>query len=102
MTFRHDVYFYPTQTPGPDDAAQLEKLIRQHLTNIPGVLRIAVGRAAGTDRPVVDNDYMLALFLEFADSAAEKAYQVHPSHTAFGTESRPLWSHVKVYDTNAE
>jgi len=102
MTFRHDVYFYPTETPGPDDADRLEQLIRARLTNIPGVLRIAVGRPAGTDRPVVDNDYMVALFLEFNDSAAEKAYQVHPDHAAFGTESRPLWSRVKVYDTIAE
>ena len=102
MSFHHDVYFYPTENPGPDDARKLEQLIRKHLTGIPGVLRISVGVPAGTDRPVVDNDYMVALFLEFADAEAEKAYQVHPDHAAFGTESRPLWSRVKVYDTIAE
>lgn len=102
MPFHHHVYFYPTENPGDDDAARLESMIRTYLSAIPGVVSLATGRAAGTDRAVVDNDYMLALLLTFADADAERAYQVHPDHVTFGRESRPLWSRVRVYDTVEE
>ncbi|MFM7322718.1 MAG: Dabb family protein, partial [Armatimonadota bacterium] len=102
MPFHHHVYFYPTETPGADDAVRLEALIRTYLAGIPDVISLGTGRPAGTDRTVVDNDYMLALLLTFPDAEAEKRYQVHPDHVAFGRESRPLWSRVRVYDTIEE
>lgn len=99
MTFFHHVYFYPRENAQPDDADRIEALCRKYLAGIPGVLKMSLGRPAGTDRPVVDNDYILALLLDFESADAERAYQVHPDHTAFGQESRPYWSHVRVYDT---
>jgi len=102
MPFHHHVYFYPTEAPGADDTVRLESLIRTYLSGIPGVVSLATGRPAGTDRPVVDNEYMLALLLTFPDAAAEKRYQDHPDHLTFARESRPLWSRVKVYDTVEE
>ena len=99
MTFFHHVYFYPREDARPGDADAIESLCRKHLAGIPGVLRIAVGRPAGTDRAVVDNGYLVALLLEFEDAAAEGRYQEHPDHLAFVAESRPHWASVRVFDT---
>ena len=47
------------------------------------MLRLNVGKPAGTDRAVVDNSYAVALLVEFADSSAHDVYQDHPDHKAF-------------------
>ena len=100
MSFYHHVYFYPTESPNASDQAELIGMCQSLLASIPGVTSFALGTPAGTDRPVVDNDYIVALLLEFPDADAEKEYQVHPQHVQFVTESRRLWSSVKVFDSN--
>ena len=100
MSFYHHVYFYPTESPSVTDQAELVEMCQNLLSTIPGVTSFALGTPAGTDRPVVDNDYIVALLLEFPDAAAEKEYQVHPQHLQFVAESRRLWSSVKVFDSN--
>ena len=99
MIFFHHVYFYPRDPAQPGDADALEAGCRRCLTGIPGLLRIQLARPAGTDRPVVDNEYLLALLTEFADAAAEQSYQVHPDHLRFIEENKHLWSRVKVFDS---
>jgi Stress responsive A/B Barrel Domain len=102
MPFFHHVYFYPREGAQPGDADALEAGCRKNLSDIPGVTRIAIGRPAGTDRPVVDNDYAVALLLELTDADAEAAYQVHPQHLRFIEENKHLWSRVRVYDSNGK
>lgn len=100
MIFFHHVYFYPREGAQPGDADAIENACRTLLADIPGVLRIALVRPAGTPRPVVDNDYAVGLLLEFPDAAAEGEYQIHPQHLRFVEENKHLWSRVKVYDSN--
>ena len=101
MSFYHHVYFYPVTPNNPDNQQALITLCNTYLADIPGLTHYFLGQPAGTDRAVVDNDYIVALFLEFPDGETEKAYQAHPQHLQFIAESRPLWSHVRVYDSNS-
>jgi hypothetical protein len=97
--FVHMVYFWLREGGDGDDAAKLAKGCRTFLTDIPGVLRLEVGFPAGTDRPVVDNSYGVALLVEFADSAAHDVYQEHSDHKGFIAECGYLWRRVQIYDT---
>jgi len=97
--FLHLVYFYPREDADAGDAERLAQGCRTHLTNIPGVLRLDVGVPAGTPRPVVDNSYLVALIVEFADSAGHDVYQDHPDHLRFIEECKQYWSRVQIYDS---
>ena len=97
--FLHMVYFYLRNEGSREDAEALLRGCREHLTNIPGVLRLEVGTPAGTPRDVVDNGYGVALLAEFADAAAHDVYQDHPDHLRFIEACHHLWSRVQVYDT---
>jgi hypothetical protein len=93
------VYFWLRENAEAGDAERLAEGCRKHLAGIPGVLRLAVGFPAGTERDVVDNSYGVALLVEFADSAGHDYYQDHPDHHQFIAECSSLWSRVQVYDT---
>ena len=97
--FLHMVYFYLRNPGSADDTQALLRGCREHLTNIPGVLRLSVGTPAGTPRDVVDNTYGVALLVEFADAAAHDVYQDHPDHLRFIEACSRFWSRVQVYDT---
>lgn len=97
--FLHMVYFYLRNPGSVDDTQALLRGCREHLTNIPGVLRLSVGTPAGTPRDVVDNTYGVSLLVEFADAAAHDVYQDHPDHLRFIEACRHLWGRVQVYDT---
>jgi hypothetical protein len=98
--FLHMVYFWLREGAEAGEAERLAGGCRQHLSTIPGVLRLEIGFPAGTPREVVDNSYGVALLVEFADSAAHDVYQDHPDHHRFILECSSLWSRVQVYDTN--
>ena len=97
--FLHLVYFYGREDGGADDARLLAEGCRRYLPGIPGVLRLATGTPAGTPRDVVDNAYLVALLVEFADVAAHDVYQDHPDHLRFIAECKQYWSRVQIYDT---
>ncbi len=97
--FLHMVYFYLRNPASADDAQALLRGCREHLPNIPGVLRLSVGTPAGTPRDVVDNAYGVALLVEFADAAAHDVYQDHPDHLRFIEACSRFWSRVQVYDS---
>lgn len=96
--FLHMVYFYLRNAGSQADAEALLRGCREHLPGIPGVLRLEVGTPAGTPRDVVDNDYGVALLVEFADAEAHDVYQDHPDHLRFIEACRHLWGRVQVYD----
>jgi hypothetical protein len=98
-TFIHVVFFWLKEGASPDDADKIAAGCRSYLSGIPGVLRLAVGKPAGTPRDVVDSSYGLSLLVEFADSAAHDIYQDHPDHLQFIAECGPFWSGVQVYDS---
>lgn len=95
--FLHLVYFWLSDEP--DAAQHLMRGCREHLPNIPEVLRLEVGTPAGTPREVVDNSYGVALLVEYADQAGHDVYQDHPDHLRFIEANRKYWTRVQVYDT---
>jgi hypothetical protein len=97
--FFHNVYFWLNEGAAASDADQIADGCRTHLTSIPGVLRLTVGKPAGTPREVVDNSYGLALLLEFASKEAHDLYQDHADHHKFIDECKAYWSRVRIYDT---
>lgn len=97
--FFHTVFFWPCEGGDTEDAGRLAAGCRAHLSGIPGVLRLTVGRPAGTGREVVDSSYAVALLVEFPNEAAHDVYQDHPDHLRFIAECGRFWSRVQVYDT---
>ena len=96
--FVHMVFFYLKPDAQPGDADALMAGCREHLPKVPGILRLDVGKPAGTPRDVVDNSYGVALVVEFADSAGHDVYEHHPDHLKFIDACKQYWSRVQVYD----
>jgi hypothetical protein len=48
---------------------------------------------------VVDNSYLVALLVAYADVAGHDTYQDHPIHLAFIDRCKHLWSKVVVFDS---
>lgn len=72
---------------------------RKYLQPIPGVISFHAGKMVGSERPVVDQSYQVALNLIFPDKATEASYQVHPSHIEFVEKCvKPYCTKVLVYD----
>jgi hypothetical protein len=78
----HVVIFW-THPNNPKAADDLVAGANQYLRDVPGVLNFHVGKMMPSHRPVVDQTYQVALNLQFADKAAEDAYQNHPKHLEF-------------------
>lgn len=98
---RHQVYFW---LANPGDAADREQLIAalRALTSIEEVVALEIGVPASTEeRDVVDASFDVCETIEFANVAAQLAYQQHPVHTAFVDQCSHLWKKVVVYDSVA-
>ena len=95
----HNVFFWLAEGSPADAAQRIANGCRKHLPEIPGVLRLTVGAPADADSTVpVDNSYAVALLVEFTDSAAHAAYEIHPDHLRFVDEYKPYFGRVVVYD----
>lgn len=96
--FSHVVIFW-TNPDVPNSTELLLEGAEKYLRPIPGVLSFHVGRMAPSPRDVVDQSYQVGLNLQFADKAAEEAYQVHPLHIEFVEKAfKPNCVKVKIYD----
>lgn len=96
--FSHIVIFW-TDPEKPGAADELIAGAEQHLKPIPGVLSFHVGKMVGSERPVVDQSYQVALNLLFPDKEAEGRYQVHPAHVEFVQKYvKPNCRKIAVYD----
>lgn len=96
----HSVYFW--LKPDLTDAQRAEFVAAlEALREVPSVGTFILGTpAAVADRPVVDKTYDYGLTCIFENMEAHDAYQVHPLHLAFVALGKPLWSQVKIYDTD--
>ena len=96
--FSHVVIFWTD--PGQPKAA--EELIAgaiKYLQPIPGIQFFHIGKMVGSQRPVVDQTYQVALNTVFADKQAQDDYQIHPLHLEFVARYvKPLVKRVAVYD----
>lgn len=53
------------------------------LGEIPGVIRVSVGTAIASERPIVDSSFDLGVLFEFETLEALTTYTTHPKHTEF-------------------
>ena len=96
--FCHVVIFW-TKPEVSNAADLLVEGVERYLRPIPGVRVFHVGRMVGSERPVVEQTYQVALNLCFDDKAAQDAYQVHPSHLEFVERVfKPVCARAVIYD----
>jgi hypothetical protein len=96
--FNHVVIFWtdPAQTNAADE---LIAGANKYLKPIPGLKQYCIGKMVGSERPVVDQTYQVALSTVFADKQAQDDYQIHPLHLEFVAKYvKPLVKKVTVYD----
>ncbi len=96
--FSHVVIFW-TDPENPKAADELLAGMEKFLKPIPGVLQFHAGKMVGSQRPVVDQTYQVALNLIFPNKQAQDAYQAHPMHVEFiETVFKKVCKRVVVYD----
>ena len=96
--FSHIVIFW-TDPAKPNAADEIIAGANQLLKTIPGLTHFHVGKMMGSQRPVVDQTYQVALSTAFVSQHAQDEYQVHPQHLEFVAQYvKPLVKKVVVYD----
>ncbi len=96
---RHSVYFWLIDGLTAEQKSDFEKGM-EALFDIDVVKDGSWGTPAGTpDRPVTDNGYDYALFLEFDDVEGHDIYQVHEDHTVFVDSFSQWFATVKIFDS---
>ena len=97
--FVHSVYFWLKKDLG--EAARAKFLADLEAMMKIDTIRFGfIGTPADTNRPIIDRSYTYALITAFDDAAGHDAYQVHPLHDAFRTNSH-CWEKVVIYDAVA-
>jgi hypothetical protein len=101
-TVTHVVFVW-LKTPGDEAARQRVIETSKTFATIPGVVSVTPGKALPSTRPVVDSSYDVAVVMGFADEAALRAYDQHPTHKkAVDEVLKPLAAKLQIYDFKAE
>lgn len=96
---RHSVYFWLDESLTDEQRSSFEGGLRA-LFEIDVVDRGEFGTAATTpERPVTQNTFDYALFLEFDSVEKHNAYQVHPEHKVFVDDFSAWFKEVRIFDT---
>ena len=95
--FVHNVYFWLRKDIAAAERAAFEAGVAS-LGSIGTLRHCWHGRAADTNRPVIDRTYDYALTTVFADKAGHDAYQDDPIHLRFVQDHAAKWIRVAVYD----
>ena len=96
----HTVYFYLKPEVSEEETAAFIKRV-EGLGAIETIDSIYIGTPAATPvRPVVKNDYSVALTVIFKTMADHDVYQDHPVHTDFIENNKDLWANVVIYDAD--
>ena len=96
--FSHVVIFW-TDPAKPNAAEEVIAGAHKLLKSIPGLTSFHIGKMVGSQRPVVDQSYQVALNTVFTSQQAQDDYQVHPRHVEFVEKYvRRLVQKVVVYD----
>ena len=94
----HSVYFWLDPALTHAQRAEFE----QGLTALFDIDTVAAGRfgapAPTPQRPVTQNSFDYALFLEFDSVEAHNVYQDHPGHAVFVQKFSPWFREVRVFD----
>lgn len=95
--FIHTVYFYAAK--GLTEKRKTEFIDGlADLAKTPSIQKVYYGPPAGTDRPVVDNNYMIAWICHFKSAADHDLYQEDPIHLKFIEDYKDVWEKVVIYD----
>jgi hypothetical protein len=98
VMFSHVVIFW-TDPDKPEAADAILAGGKKYLHSIPGILHFHIGKMVGSQRPVVDQTYQVALNVVFTSKQAQDDYQVHPQHLEFVEHcAKPFAKRVQVYD----
>lgn len=97
--FTHMVFFWMKEPENNDHQKKFEDSLNHFIDNSPQVVSSHIGRAAGTDRTVVDNSYNYCLVVGFASKEDHDIYQDDPAHHKFIDDCNMLWERVQVYDS---
>lgn len=96
--FSHIVIFW-TDPAKPNAADELLAAAKRMLGGLPGILHFHAGKMVGSERPVVEQSYQVALNMTFATKKAQDEYQAHPRHVEFVEKFfKPLCTKVVIYD----
>jgi hypothetical protein len=96
--FSHVVIFW-TDPAQANAADELIAGANKFLKPIPGVAQFHIGKMVGSERPVVEQSYQVAMNTVFENKKAQDDYQVHPLHLEFVAKYvKPLVEKVTVYD----
>jgi hypothetical protein len=96
--FVHSVYFWLVDETMPTRGKFVTEVLK-YLKEIEVIRTRHLGRAAGTDREVVDNSYSYCMILTFDSSEDHDIYQAHTAHQQFIENASSLWTRVQVYDS---
>ncbi len=95
--FIHTVYFYAAE--GLTDKRKNEFIDGlAGLAKTPSIQKVYYGPPAGTDRKMVDNNYMIAWICHFKSVAEHDLYQDDPIHLKFIEDYKDVWEKVLIYD----
>lgn len=97
-TFVHSVYFWLVDETMPTRGKFVTEVLK-YLKEIEEIRTRHLGRAAGTEREVVDNSYSYCMILTFDSREDHDHYQAHPAHQQFIENASSLWTRVQVYDS---
>ena len=96
---RHSVFFWLDESLSAEQKQEFEGGMRA-LFDIDVVRNGSCGTAADTpERPVANNDFDYALFLEFENVSDHNTYQTHPDHQVFVEHFSKWFKTVKIFDT---
>jgi len=89
-----------------NDAPSREKLIatsKSFVGKIPGLLLVTAGQPLPSNRPFVQSDFDLGIYMLFDSPASLANYNSHPLHKqAVQDILKPLAKEVRVYDFTHE
>ena len=98
--FVHHVFFWLKDDLAQTDVQKFEETVK----TLPGISHVKmgdVGKAASTNRPVIDTTYSYSLLLIFESEAKHDEYQVDPTHLKFVDTCSSFWSKVLIYDSES-
>ena len=71
---------------------------QQHLSAVPEVSALYIGRPFPVGRTGVDLDWDVAVIVGFADRGAYEAYLAHPEHIRLISAWKPRFEWIRVHD----
>jgi Stress responsive A/B Barrel Domain len=96
--FVHHVFFWLKEGL---ESAEIQKF-EETVKTLPGISHVKfgdVGKAATTNRPVIERSYSYSLLLVFESEEKHDSYQVDPIHDRFVSTCSSLWTKVLIYDS---